>query len=145
MTGMQTEAPYQQTSTQPSDGWAGWVTFAAVMLTLLGSLNLIQGFIALFDDGYFVIAREEDLLLVDFTAWGVILLCWGLILVCAGLALASGRAWARWFALVAAFVNVIAQIGFLSAYPVWSALLILFDVLVIFALTARWQAARAAM
>jgi hypothetical protein len=143
----ETQAPssYQPAPTRPSDGWAGWVTFAAVLLALLGTLNVIQGFLALFDDGYFVLAREDDLLLVDFTAWGVILLCWGLLLVCAALALASGRGWARWFALVAVFVNVIAQIGFLSAYPVWSALMILFDVLVIFALTARWDEARAAM
>jgi hypothetical protein len=145
MAQMQTPSSYEQAPTRPSDGWAGWITFAAVILALLGTLNVIQGFIALFDDGYFVVAREEDLLLVDFTAWGVILLCWGAILVCAGLALASGRTWARWFALVAVFVNVIAQIGFLSAYPVWSALMILFDVLVIFALTARWSEARAAM
>jgi hypothetical protein len=141
----QAPASHQPAPTRPSDGWAGWVTFAAVILGLLGTLNLIQGLIALFDDGYFVVAREEDLLLVDFTAWGVILLCWGALLVCAGFALASGRSWARWFALVAVFVNVIAQIGFLSAYPVWSALMILFDVLVIFALTARWSEARAAM
>lgn len=145
MAQMQSPSSHEQVPTRPSDGWAGWITFAAVMLTLLGSLNMIQGFVALFDDGYFVAAREDDLLLVDYTAWGVILLLWGALLVCAGLALASGRSWARWFALVAVFVNVIAQIGFLSAYPVWSALMILFDVLVIFALTARWDEARAAM
>jgi hypothetical protein len=145
MAQMQSPSSYEQVPTRPSDGWAGWITFAAVILALLGSLNVIQGFIALFDDGYFVAAREDDLLLVDYTAWGVILLFWGALLVCAGLALASGRSWARWFALVAVFVNVIAQIGFLSAYPVWSALMILFDVLVIFALTARWDEARAAM
>ena len=142
---MQAPSSYQQAPTRPSDGWAGWITFAAVLLGLLGNLNAIQGFIALFDDGYFLVAREEDLLLVEFTVWGVVMLCWGAILVCAALALASGRSWARWFALVAVFVNVIAQIGFLSAYPVWSALMILFDVLVIFALTARWSEARAAM
>jgi hypothetical protein len=145
MAQMQAPSSYQQAPTRPSDGWAGWITFAAVLLGLLGTLNAIQGFIALFDDGYFLVAREEDLLLVEFTVWGVVMLCWGAILVCAALALASGRSWARWFALVAVFVNVIAQIGFLSAYPVWSALMILFDVLVIFALTARWNEARAAM
>jgi hypothetical protein len=52
---------------------------------------------------------------------------------------------AGWFAIFVVFVNVIAQIGFLSAYPVWSAIMILLDVLVIFALTARWDEARAAM
>jgi hypothetical protein len=145
MAQMQTPSSYQPAPTRPSDAWAGWITFAAVILALLGTLNVIQGFVALFDDGYFVAASGDDLLLVDYTAWGVILLCWGAILVCAGLALASGRTWARWFALAAVFVNVIVQIGFLSAYPVWSALMILFDVLVIFALTARWHEARAAM
>ena len=145
MAQIQTPSSSEPAPARPSDAWAGWITFAAVLLALLGTLNVIQGFIALFDDGYFVVAREDDLLLVDFTAWGVILICWGAILVCAGLALASGRSWARWFALVAVFANVIAQIGFLSAYPVWSALMILFDVLVIFALTARWSEARAAM
>jgi hypothetical protein len=143
MAQMQTPSSYE--STRPSDAWAGWVTFAVVILALIGALNVIQGFIALFDDGYFVVRREENLLLVDFTAWGVILLCWGALLVVAALALASGRAWARWFAVVAAFVNVIAQIGFLSAYPLWTAILIALDVVVIFALTARWDEARAAM
>jgi len=138
-----TPSPYG--STRPSDGWAGWVTFGAVMLTLVGTLNVIQGLIALFDDGYFVIRREEDLLLVDFTAWGIVLLLWGALLVCAGLAVASGRGWARWFAVVLTFVNVIAQIGFLPAYPLWAALMIGLNVVVIFALTARWDEARAAM
>jgi hypothetical protein len=136
--------PYE-TPTRPSDAWAGWITFAAVILTLIGTLNMIQGFIALFDEGYFVVPTGDELLLVDFTAWGVIMLAWGLLLVAAGLAVAAGRGWARWFAIVAVFVNVIAQIGFLSAYPIWSALMILLDVLIIFALTARWSEARAAM
>jgi hypothetical protein len=47
--------------------------------------------------------------------------------------------------VVVVSLNVIAQIGFLSAYPIWSAIMILLDVLVIFALTARWHEAQAAM
>jgi hypothetical protein len=134
-----------ETNVRPSGAWAGWITFAAVILTLVGTLNVIQGLIALFDDGFFVVPNEDDLLLVDFTAWGVILLAWGLLLVAAGLSVAAGRGWARWFAVLAAFVNVVAQIGFLSAYPVWAAIMVLLDVLVIFALTARWDEAQAAM
>ena len=44
-----------------------------------------------------------------------------------------------------AFIDVILQVGFLSAYPIWSAILIVLDVVVIFALTARRSEARAAM
>ena len=70
--------PYAS-ETQPSEGWAGWVVFAAVMLCLVGSLNFVQGLIALFDDGYFVLPREDDLLLVEYSVWGVVLLIWGLM------------------------------------------------------------------
>jgi hypothetical protein len=132
-------------STRPSGAWAGWLTFAAVILTLLGTLNAIQGFLALFDDGYFVARSGDELLLVEYTAWGVILLVWGVLLVAAGLSVAAGKGWARWFAVLLVCVNVIAQIGFLPAYPIWSAIMILLDVLVIFALTARWEEAQAAM
>ena len=73
------------------------------------------------------------------------MLLWGVLLATAGFGVAAGKGWARWFAVVVVCVNVVAQIGFLSAYPIWSAIMILLDVLVIFALTARWDEAQAAM
>jgi hypothetical protein len=132
-------------SPTPSGAWAGWIIFASVILLLLGTLCAIQGFLALFDEGFFIIPREDDLLLVDFTAWGVIMLLWGALLVTAGFGISTGKGWARWFAVVVVSVNVVAQIGFLPAYPIWSAIMIVLDVLIIFALTARWGEAQAAM
>ena len=132
-------------SPSPSDGWAGWIAFAAVILVLIGTLAACQGLLALFDDGYFIARDEDELFLVDYSAWGVIMLAWGVLLGAAGFAVNAGKSWARWFAVVVVCVNVVAQIGFLPAYPIWSAIMILLDVLVIFALTARWDEARAAM
>jgi hypothetical protein len=129
----------------PSGAWAGWIAFAAVMLVLIGTLAACQGLLALFDDGFFIARDEDELFLVDYTAWGVVMLAWGVLLATAGFAVNAGKAWARWFAVVVACVNVIAQIGFLPAYPIWSAIMIALDVLVIYALTARWDEARAAM
>ena len=51
-------AQHHEPSTRPSGAWAGWVTFAAVILTLIGTLNVFQGFVALFDDGFFI-ARDR--------------------------------------------------------------------------------------
>jgi hypothetical protein len=141
----QTEPHPYASETQPSQAWASWIVFAAVMLCLVGTLNFVQGLIALFDDGYFVLRREEDLLLVEYSVWGVVLLLWGALLVSAGLALTRAKTWARWLAITAAFVNVIFQMGFLSAFPIFSAIMIGIDIIVIFALTARWSEARAAM
>ena len=137
--------PMTSAYTRPSTGWAGWVVFAATMLVLVGSLHIIQGLVALFDDGYMVTATKEKLLLVDIDAWGVVMLIWGALLAGAGVMLAYGSGVARWFCIFLAFVSVLLQIGFLSAYPLWSAIVIALDVFVIFALTARWAEARAAM
>jgi hypothetical protein len=141
----QVHVPPTHPATTPSTTWAGWVVFAATMLLLLGTLHVVQGLVALFDEGYLLAATSDQLLLVDVDAWGVIMICWGLLLAAGGLGLTRANAVARWFAVAVAFVDVILQIGFLSAYPIWSAILILLDVVVIFALTARWSEARAAM
>ena len=42
-------------------------------------------------------------------------------------------------------VNVVAPDRLPPAYPIWSAMMIVLDVLIIFALTARWGEAQAAM
>jgi hypothetical protein len=141
----QLHTPVSPSSTYPSQTWAGWVVFASIMLILLGSLHAVQGLVALFQEGYLLTSASDDLLLVNVDAWGVVMICWGLLLVAGGFALMRASGWARWFAVGVAFVDVILQVGFLSAYPIWSAILILLDVVVIFALTARWSEARAAM
>lgn len=141
----QLHEPDTSTYVRPSEGWAGWVVFAATMLVLLGSLHLIQGLVALFDEGYLVTATPEKLLLVDIDAWGVVMMIWGALLAGTGIMLAYGKGIARWFAVFLSCVSVLLQIGFLSAYPIWSAILIALNVFVIFALTARWAEARAAM
>ena len=76
--------------TEPARGLAGMVAFAGMMLALVGFFDILQGLTALFNDEYFVVAKG-DLLLFDFTTWGVVTLIWGAMLVAAGLGLLSGR------------------------------------------------------
>jgi len=122
--------------------WTGWTIFAATMLLVLGIINLIEGFVALLQDQYFLVAKGDDLLVTDFTGWGVLMLIWGTLLIAGGLGLFGARGWARWFAVVVACLSIIIQIGFLAAYPVWSAVIIALDVLVILALTVHWDVVR---
>jgi len=134
------DVPYRD----PAEGerWGGWVVFAALMLSVNGCMNMFQGLVALFDDGYFKTIKDGDLLLVDFTAWGIVQLLWGALLLVAGVGLFGGKSWARWMAIVVAGTSILTQIGFLNALPIWSLIIIAFDVVVLFALTARWDAAR---
>jgi hypothetical protein len=54
--------------------------------------------------------------------------------VAAGLGAITGQTWARVVGVVVAAVSALLNVAFLAAYPIWSALMIALDVLVIWAL-----------
>jgi hypothetical protein len=121
--------------------WSGWILFAGIMMLLIGAFNVLQGLAAIFSDGYYQVS-EGELLVWDFTSWGVIMLVWGAALLLAGYGLVVGRPWARWAGIVVAGVNAVVQAAFLAAFPLWSLIVIGMCVLVIFALAARWDEAQ---
>jgi hypothetical protein len=126
----------------PAGPWSGWVTFAALLLVLLGLLNVVQGLLALFDHGYFV-ASGKELVLVSYKAWGVVLILWGVVLAVVGGGLNGRREWARWAAAIVVIVDVVFQVGFFPSSPLLSLILITLDVIVLYALTAKWEEAQA--
>jgi hypothetical protein len=119
---------------------AGWIGFAGILMLIIGSIDFFQGLIALFEDEYFVVTRS-GFLVVDLTAWGWIMLIWGVLLALAGLGLVAGQGWARWFAIVVVSLNFIAQLGFLgnSGFSLWSLTAMTLNIIVLYALTARWS------
>jgi hypothetical protein len=127
---------------EPAGTWSNWITFAALVLALLGCLNGFQGLLAMFDEGYFV-AQGKQLALVNYDAWGAILILWGILLLIVAGGLNGRREWARWTAAAVVMLDVILQVGFLPSSPLLSVTLITLDVIVLYALTARWQEAKA--
>jgi hypothetical protein len=140
-----TQVPTPLPSSAPSDRWTGWVVFASIMLVVVGGINIIQGLAALLNDSYFVVRSGNDLLIANFDTWGVILVVWGIAQAGAGLGLNGGHSWARVVAIIVAAVSMIVQTLFLAAYPIWSVMIIALDVIVIYALTARWAEARSGL
>ncbi len=123
-----------------SRSMAGWIGFAAIVLVIIGGIDFLQGVIALLDDEYFV-PTESGFLVLDLTGWGWTMIIWGLLLVLAGFGLGAGQAWARWFAIVVVGLNFIAQLGFLgnTQYLLWSLTAVALNIIVLYALTARWS------
>jgi hypothetical protein len=122
-------------------GWVGWVYFAGTMLVLVGTFNLIEGLVALFNDQYYVPTRQGPLVL-DITGWGWIHLIIGGLAVIVGIGLFSGATWARVSGVILAGLNAIAQLAFLSAYPLWATIVITLDILVIWALIVHGDEAK---
>jgi len=132
----------QQLESSSSEGtWARWVTFASMVLILLGCLNGLQGFFAMLDQGYYV-AGGDELALVSYDAWGAVLVLWGIVLLVVGAALNARRGWARWAAAIVVMLDVVLQVGFFPSSPLLALILSTLDVVVLYALTVRWEEAR---
>ena len=114
-------------------GWVGWISFAGIMLIMLGTFNIIQGFAAVFTDDVFI-PTEAGAIVLDVTGWGWVHLIVGLLALLAGFGLFSGATWARVFAVIVVMINAIAQLASLNFHPVWSITVITLDVLIIWAL-----------
>jgi hypothetical protein len=116
-------------------GWAvGGITFAAVLLILIGIFQAIAGLTAIFDDEFFVVTQNYVFDL-DTSAWGWIHLILGVIIALAGFALLRGATWAGITALILAVLSAIANFFFIPYYPWWSLLMIGLAVWVIWSLT----------
>jgi hypothetical protein len=122
--------------------WSGWIVFAAFVLIIVGGLDILQGFVGIIKDEY-VVATPKGVAILDVTAWGWATLIWGALLILTGLGLLAAAGWARWLAIIGVSINAIGQIAFMAnypqAYPLWNVLIVALNILVLYALTARWE------
>lgn len=117
--------------------WVGVVLFGGIMMVMVGGFQLIQGVVALFKDDYYLVSPNGLVLEVDYTVWGWTHLLIGLVAIGTGIGVMVGQMWARVLGIVIAVVSALVNIAFLSAYPIWSTIIIAIDVLVIYALAVH--------
>jgi hypothetical protein len=124
--------------------WNGWVGFAGWLMIVIGSIDFIEGLIAVIRDKYYVLTPSQ-IIVFDLTTWGWITLIWGVIVAFAGWSLLARADWARWFTIVVGSINVIIQLGFVgsSQYPLWALTTIAFSLTVLYALIVRWDEVQA--
>ena len=122
-----------------SESWSGWISFAGLMIIIIGSLDFFEGLIAVIRDNYYAVTPNQ-IVVVDLTTWGWIMMIWGIVLLLAGFGLLSGATWARWFAIVVGSLNFIAQLGFVgsSQYPLWALTVLALNIVVLYALIVGW-------
>jgi hypothetical protein len=112
----------------------GGIAFAGFVLLLIGGFQIIAGLVAIFDDGFYVVAPNYTFDL-DPSGWGWIHLILGILLVVTGWGVLSRKTWAGVTAIMLAMLSALANFFFIPYYPFWSILVIALDVWVIWALT----------
>jgi hypothetical protein len=130
-------------STATSALRTGWITFAGIVLIIVGAINVIYGLSAMFRDEVLTVSGTGSVIVWDLTAWGWMLLLFGILQFAAGVALFGGAGWARWTAIVLTGVNAVANVGFITVNPLWTTLIVALDIVVIYQLAARWVPAEA--
>jgi hypothetical protein len=123
-------------------GWTGWVVFASFMMFLLGAFQAVQGLVALFDDGFYLVTPGNLVVDVNYNVWGTVHLVLGVLLMLSGAGVLTGNLAARTVGVVLAGLSALANLLFIEAYPFWSIIIITVDVLVIYALTVHGRELR---
>jgi vacuolar-type H+-ATPase subunit I/STV1 len=120
-----------------STAWTGWVHFGGVLMIVVGAFGVIEGLLALFLPTTYLTGNEVVLTLT-FTGWGWLHIVLGALVLALGVNLVRDEvpSWARGTAMVLIALNTIVQLTWLPAYPIWSIVMIVLDVLIIGALAA---------
>ncbi len=119
-----------------TDGWSGWISFAGIMMILLGGFQIIEGLVAILRPAYYLIGDAGLVVSVSYTGWGWFHLALGVLVLAAGFGVMAGKTWARVVGIVLAVISALANLLFIAAYPLWAIVVIAVDVAVIFALSS---------
>lgn len=111
----------------------GTAGFAGAMLIMVSVFQILQGIAAVAADDVYVTGIQYVYQL-DLTSWGWIHITIGVIALAAGLGVLAGQTWAYIAGIVLAAAVCFANFVFLPYYPLWSLIIIAFNIAVIWAL-----------
>jgi hypothetical protein len=132
---MSTTGRESRQAEQSISPWAAsGITFAATMGVLVGTFQILEGLVAVFNDDFYIVARNYTFDL-DVSAWGWIHLIVGAVMVLVGFGLYARAAWAVIGGLAVAMLGALANFFFIPYYPIWALLLIALNLWIIWSLT----------
>ncbi|MEV5071914.1 hypothetical protein MRBLMI12_003564 [Microbacterium sp. LMI12-1-1.1] len=122
--------------TDPQEqSWTGWVVFAGIVMIIAGAFDALLGLTAiLLPSNEYLFLTDEAVILLDAAGWGWWHLIIGAAIVVVGIFVLRGATWARIVGVVLVSINAISQMGLLAVQPLWSLIMILLDIIVIYAL-----------
>src|SRR4051794_16407955 len=113
------------------------------MMFLVACSQIVEGLVAIFDDDYYRVGSNGLVVHVSYTGWGWAPLLLGLVIGVSAAGVLAGHVLARTGGVLLPGLSAVLDLPFISAYPVWSLIVIAVDVLVIWALTVHGGELRA--
>jgi hypothetical protein len=107
--------------------------FAGTMLIMAALFQILQGIAAVAEDTVYL-TGVEYVYQLDTTSWGWIHIVVGAVALATGIGVLTGRTWAYLAGIALATLSSIANFAFLPYFPIWSGIVIAFNVAVIWSI-----------
>ena len=115
-------------------GWTGWIAFGAAMIMLVGAFDVIEGLVALLDDGYYLTTSDGLALDISFTTLGWLQIGLGVVSLATGVGIFLGATVALVAGVVVTALSAVTHVAMIAAHPLWSVVVVAFNVIIIYAL-----------
>lgn len=109
----------------------GWIKLLAVLLVIVGVLNVIDGIVAIAGDERY---NLDALLFADLTTWGILYAIVGVAAIVAGVKLMSMKSSGMIIAATVASISGIAHFLSIGLYPIWSVTVMIINFFILFGL-----------
>ena len=139
-----TDDPYDAPIRRGPTAWVGFVLFGGIMMLLMGGFQATEGLVALLREDYYLVTANGLVITLDYTAWGWTHLLLGVVAVITGIGVLLGQLWARVIGIIIAVLSALVNLAFLPAYPIWGAIIIATDIVVIYALAMHGREVKSA-
>lgn len=107
-------------------------------MVVIGAFETIEGLLILLSPSFFEAAGGRVIVL-NLVAWGWLHLVIGVLILVAGSSLlAGGPSWTGGFGLAVIGIDMVIQLVWLPAFPIWSLAIIALDLVVLYAIATAW-------
>ena len=117
-------------------GWTGWVGFAAILMTVTGIFHILFGLGGLFAHDWYI-TTSSNAWLFDSSSWGWSMIVGGVLLMLTASLLAAGNMVGRIIGALLILSSLAVNIALAPAAPVWSAIVIVADLMILYAIIAH--------
>jgi hypothetical protein len=123
-------------ATESYERGEGWLFFAFVILVIVGFFNVVLGLTMIAGDNIYVTARDSGTVVIgNVNGWGWVIGILGVFEVLAGFGVLARSQLSRWFAIFMATLAALAHLPVIfGPHPIYSFLVVLMSVLVIYGL-----------
>lgn len=118
------------------DRMSGWTIFTVTIFIVIGVLNVIYGLTMIINDEWLVFGAAT-VWYIDLSTWGWITLIVGVLQLFVAWGVSSNQTWARIVGIFFAILAMINAFFVVPYYPIWSIIVIVLTVMVIYALTVK--------